>query len=426
MPASNGTSGATKPKVVLAYSGGLDTSVAIRWLQETKGLDVVALTLDLGQDGADLAAIVAKAKALGCVEAYAVDAKQEFCHEYLKPAIWANALYGGKYPLATALGRPLIAKHLVAVAQKEGAQYIAHGCTAKGNDQVRIEVATGALDPTLTTIAPMREWLYTRDEAVEYAEAHGIPVPVKKGKAFSVDENLWGRSIESGPIEDPGRAPPEEAFAWTTAPKDAPDKPQTVLIGFTHGVPTSLDGKDMDLVTLIQTIGKIAGAHGIGRIDQIEDRLVGIKSREVYEAPAAVALIAAHQEMEAFTLTKDVLEFKPAVEQQFSQHVYNGLFFSPLTQAITSFLAATQTRVNGTIGITFYKGSMTVASRQSPNALYAHDLATYGTGDQFDHTAAKGFIQIWGLPLKVVAGQTNQPKENPEDGPPLQTPQHDA
>jgi argininosuccinate synthase len=418
------SNGSTKAKVVLAYSGGLDTSVAIRWLQEKKGLDVVALTLDLGQDGADLKKIVEKAKTLGCTAAYAVDTKAEFCDDYIMYGIWANALYGGKYPLATALGRPLIAKHLVAVAQKEGAKYIAHGCTAKGNDQVRIEVATNALDPTLETIAPMREWIYTRDEAVQYAEKHGIPVPVKVGKAFSVDENLWGRSIESGPIEDPEAEPPEEAYLWTTSPLKAPNTPTEITLGFTQGVPTSLNGVKMNLVKLIQEVAKVAGANGIGRIDQIEDRLVGIKSREVYEAPAAVTILAAHRELEAFTLTKDVLQFKPIVEQKFAELTYNGLYFSPLMESLKGFLATTQTRVTGNVSLKLYKGNITVTSRTSPNALYAKKLATYGKGDTYDHTAAKGFITIWGMPLKVVAAQ--EKGEKPKDGPKVKAPKPNA
>ncbi len=423
MPESR-SNGSPNEKVVLAYSGGLDTSVAIRWLQESKRLDVVALTLDLGQDEADLDAILAKAKALGCVNAYAVDAKDEFCAEYLKPAIWANAVYGGKYPLATALGRPLIAKHLVDVARKEGAKYIAHGCTAKGNDQVRIEVAANALAPELETIAPMREWVYTRDEAVQYAQDNDIPVPVKVGKAFSVDENLWGRSIEAGPIEDPEQEPPEEAFAWTTSPQDAPDQPTTIEIGFTHGVPTHLDGEPLAPVELIRRVGQVAGDNGVGRIDQIEDRLVGIKSREVYEVPAAVAILAAHRELEALTLTKDVLQYKQGVEKTFAELTYNGLFYSPLTEALVAFLETTQQRVTGTVALKLYKGNVTPAARKSPNALYTKTLATYGHGDQYDHTAAKGFITIWGLPLKVVAGQAK--KETPTDGTPVQTPTQNA
>lgn len=407
-------------KVVLAYSGGLDTSVAIHWLQMTKGLDVVTMTLDIGQEGADLKAIEAKAKSLGAVATHTIDAKKEFSEDYLTYAMWANALYGGKYPLATALGRPLIAKHLALVAQKEHADYISHGCTGKGNDQVRIEVSANALHGDLKTIAPMREWVYTRDEAVAYAEKHGIPVPVKKGKAFSIDENLWGRSIESGPIEDVLLEPPEEAFQWTVSPEDAPEDPAYVTIGFEKGLPTALDGTPMKLVDLIQKVNQLAGQQGIGRLDQIEDRLVGIKSREVYEAPAAITILAAHHELETLVLSKDVLQFKPVVEQKFSELTYNGLWFSPLMDAIKTFLETTQERVTGSVKLKLFKGNLTVAQRISPYSLYNKTLATYGTGDVYDHTAAEGFIKIWGLPLAVWnrAGKEGAKKREP----PLQTP----
>jgi argininosuccinate synthase len=412
---SNGkaSKSSSRKKVVLAYSGGLDTSVAIHWLKETKGLDVVTLTLDLGQENNDLKAIESKAKKIGAASTHTVDTKAEFANDYVKYAIWANALYGGKYPLATALGRPLIGKKLAEVALQENADFIAHGCTGKGNDQVRIEVSASALHGQLKTIAPMREWIYTRDEAVQYAEERGIPVPVKKGKAFSIDENLWGRSIESGPIEDATQEPPEEAFLWTASPADAPDAPEYVTIGFEKGTPVSLDGRKMGLVDLILKLNTLAGQHGVGRIDQIEDRLVGIKSREVYESPAAVTLLAAHRELEALALAKDVLQFKPVVEAKFAELTYNGLWFSPLMDALQTFLATTQERVTGEVKLKLYKGNLTVASRTSPFSLYDKSLATYGTGDAYDHTAAQGFIAIWGLPLKVwnKAGKKGERKE---------------
>ena len=345
-----------REKVVLAYSGGLDTSVAIRWLQETKALDVVTLTLDLGQEGADLEAAASKARQIGAAAARTLDVKDEFVQDYIRPAIWANALYGGKYPLATALGRPLIGKKLAEIALEEGAHAIAHGCTGKGNDQVRIEVSANAFHPQLHTIAPMREWVYTRDDAVQYAEAHGIPVPVKVGKAFSIDENLWGRSIESGPIEDAAREPPEEAFAWTVSPEDAPSAGETVEIRFEAGVPVALNGVAKSLLQIVLELNDLAGDHGVGRIDQIEDRLVGIKSREIYEAPAATVLIAAHRELEALTLGKDVLQFKPLLEAKFAELTYNGLWFTPLMDALQAFLAKTQERVTGTVRLRLYKG----------------------------------------------------------------------
>lgn len=398
---ATGNGSTKRKKVVLAYSGGLDTSVAINWLKTTKNLDVVTCTLDLGQDGADLKTTEAKAKKIGAVATYTVDAKDEFCNDYIRFAIWANALYGGKYPLATALGRPLIAAKLAEIAYKENADFISHGCTGKGNDQVRIEVSTGALHSGLKTIAPMREWIYTRDEAIAYAEKNGIPVPVKKGKAFSIDENLWGRSIEAGPIEDATIEPPEEAFLWTNSPQDAPNTSQTVAIDFEKGLPVALDGKKMKLLDLVLKLNEIAGEHGVGRIDQIEDRLVGIKSREVYESPAATVILYAHHELETLVLSKDVLQFKPIVEQKFAELTYNGLWFSPLMDTLKVFLEHSQTRVTGQVKLKLFKGTMTIAGRTSPFSLYNKSLATYGTEDSYDHTAAEGFIKIWGLPLKV-------------------------
>ncbi|MCA1812357.1 MAG: argininosuccinate synthase [Halobacteriales archaeon] len=389
---------------VLAYSGGLDTSVAIKWLQEEKGYDVVTLTADVGQPLDGLQDALARAKKIGAVKTEVVDLKQEFANEYLAPAIQANLLYEHVYPLATALGRPLIASHLVRVAEAVGAEAIAHGCTAKGNDQVRFDVTTKTLNPRLKVIAPMREWLVTREEAVQWAKQRNVPLPdISRKKTYSTDENLWGRSIESGDIEDASKAPNEAAFAWTKSPQDAPNTPELVSIGFENGIPTTLNGKSLELWKLVQQLNGIAGKHGVGRIDHVEDRLVGIKSREVYECPAALTLIKAHRDLEALTLTKDVLLFKPQLEQKLAELTYNGLWFSPLADSIRAFHASTQGTVTGEVTLQLFKGSATSAGRTSPFSLYKADLATYGQGDTFDHTAATGFITIWGLPLQVAS-----------------------
>jgi argininosuccinate synthase len=389
---------------VLAYSGGLDTSVAIKWLQEAKGYDVVTLTADVGQPLDGLQDALKRAKQIGALKSEVVDLKAEFANDYLAPALQANLLYEHVYPLATALGRPLIASHLVKMAEAVGAEAIAHGCTAKGNDQVRFDVTTKTLNPKLKVIAPMREWLYTREEAVQWAKQRNVPLPdISKKKTYSTDENLWGRSIESGDIEDASKAPNEAAFAWTKSPQDAPDKAEEVTIGFEQGVPTTLNGKGLELWKLVQQLNALAGKHGVGRIDHVEDRLVGIKSREVYECPAALTLIKAHRDLEALTLTKDVLLFKPQLEQKLAELTYNGLWFSPLADAIRSFVGTTQTTVTGEVTLRLFKGSATSAGRTSPYSLYKADLATYGQGDTFDHTAATGFITIWGLPLQVAS-----------------------
>lgn len=392
-----------RKKVVLAYSGGLDTSVAVKWLADTYDADVYTMTVDLGQGDLHLKEVEAKAKKVGATEAFTVDAKEEFVQRFVFPALQANALYENKYPLATAIGRPLIAEKLVEVANKVGADAISHGCTAKGNDQVRFEVTTQALAPHLETIAPAREWRYTREEAIEYANQHGIPVPVKKKSPYSIDENLWGRSVEGGPVENVTEPVPEDAYAWTRSVLDAPSTPEVVAITFAKGIPVALNGKKTDGVDLVVTLNGIAGKHGVGRIDTVEDRLVGIKSREIYEAPAAVTLIRAHQELESLVLTKDVLHFKPTLEAKFSELAYNGLWASPLMSALQAFVVETQQYVTGTVKLRLFKGTVAVVSRESEFSLYRHDLSTYGKGDTFDHTAAKGFITIWGLPLKVVA-----------------------
>jgi len=391
-----------RDKVVLAYSGGLDTSVAIRWLQEKYNLDVISVSVDVGQPG-DMEENIQRAKVIGSSEAYAIDAREEFAENYVFPCLKANALYMQTYPMATSIARPLIAKLLVEIAQKEGAKYIAHGCTAKGNDQVRFDVSINALDPSLKIIAPMREWVMTREDEIEYAKEHDIPIKVKKACPYSTDENLWGRSCECGVLEDAWAEPPEDAFEWTTDPTKAPNEPKYVTIKFEKGVPVALDGKKMKPVDLIQKLNRIAGANGVGRIDQIEDRLVGIKSREIYESPAAVVLIAAHKDLEKMVLTKDVANFKRITEQRYAELCYDGLWFSPLKEALDVFIDKTQEFVSGEVKVKLFKGSAVVVARRSQYSLYDHGLATYAEGDQFDHTSATGFIYVWGLPLRSVA-----------------------
>ncbi len=391
-----------RKKVVLAYSGGLDTSVAIRWLQDNYDLDVVAVSIDVGQPG-DMEKNIDRAKSIGAVAAYAIDAREEFAENYVWPSLKANALYQGIYPLSTAIARPLIAKLLVDVARKEGAEFIAHGCTAKGNDQVRFEVSIAALAPNLGIIAPMREWVMTREEEIDYAKKNGIPVPVKKACPYSTDENLWGRSCECGVLEDASKEPPEDSREWTVSPQKAPDRPTYVDIAFEKGVPVSIDGRRLPPVELIMRLNKLAGENGVGRIDHIEDRLVGIKSRETYECPAAVTLIKAHQALESMVLTKDVLSYKRGIEQRFSELAYDGLWFSPLREALDAFVESTQKFVTGMVTMKLYKGNVDVVGRESPYSLYNEGLATYAKGDEFDHTSAKGFIYVWGLPLRTVA-----------------------
>jgi argininosuccinate synthase len=388
-------------KVVLAYSGGLDTSVCVKWLEQ-QGAEPYALYLDLGQ-GEPSEDVKAKALQIGATDAFVQDARAEFAGEYVAPAIKANALYGGKYPLFTALGRPLIAKKLVETAREVGATHIAHGSTGKGNDQVRFDVTTASIAPDLTVVAPVRDWNMSRPEEMAYAEEHGIPVPTTKESPYSVDENLWGRSIEAGPLEDPDHEPTEDVFAITTSPENAPDEPKYVEIGFQEGLPTTLDGEGLPLVDLISELGAVAGANAIGRIDMVEDRLVGIKSREIYEAPAALAIIAAHRELETLTLTRDVLRFKATVEQRYAELTYEGLWFTPLKSALDAFVAETQKTVTGTVRLKLYKGNSTVVGRKSPNALYSEDLATYDPNSTFDEAAAAGFIALWGLSARQWA-----------------------
>lgn len=391
-----------KEKVVLAYSGGLDTSVLVRWLIEEKGLDVVAVSADLGQPG-DMEAIRQKALHTGAVASEVVDARQAFAEEFITPALWANALYQGSYPLATALARPLIARLQVECARRHGARYVAHGCTGKGNDQVRFEVATAALEPSLEVIAPMREWSMTREEEIEYAKRHGIPVPVTEGSPYSIDENFWGRSCECGVLEDPWVEPPEDAYQWTVSPLEAPDRPRYVEIDFEEGTPVAVDGEEAGLVDLVLQLNEVGGAHGVGRLDVVEDRLVGIKSREIYEAPAAVTLLEAHRDLEQLTLTREVLAGKRPLEQRVAEMAYEGLWFSPFNQGVIEFNRTIQRRVSGTVRMRLFKGCATVVGRRSPNSLYDIGLATYDRADVFDHSAARGFIALWGLPLKVWA-----------------------
>jgi argininosuccinate synthase len=391
-----------RSKVVLAYSGGLDTSVAIPWLREEKGMEVVTLTVDVGQP-VDLETVRAKAVASGAVAAYVADARKEFAEEFLRPAIRANALYEGVYPLSTALARPLIARHLVEVARKEGAAAVAHGCTGKGNDQVRFELSTQSLAPELEVIAPAREWSMHRDEEIAYAARHGIPVSATKSSPYSTDENLWGRSVECGILEDPAVEPPEEVYAWTRSPRAAPDEPAHVALEFEDGVPIALGGHRKPLHEIVTTLNEVAGAHGVGRIDHLESRVVGIKSREVYECPAATVLLEAHRALEALVLPRDVLSFKRLVEQRYAELVYDGLWFAPLRASLDAFVAETQVRVSGEVSVKLWKGRATVSGRRSAASLYRAGLATYSEGDKFRREMAEGFIYVWGLPSRTWA-----------------------
>lgn len=391
-----------KEKIVLAYSGGLDTSVSVKWIQEKYGYDVIALGLDVGE-GKDLEAIRTKALNVGAIKAYMIDAKELLAKEYIVPALKANCLYEGKYPLSSALSRPLISKLLVEVAEKEGAAAVAHGCTGKGNDQVRFEVSIQALNPDLKVVAPVREWGMTRDEEIKYAEEKGIPIPVDLDNPFSIDANIWGRACEAGVLEDPWAEAPEAAFDWTNPIELAPDAPEYIEIDFVKGVPTALNGEQLPLVELIEKLNELGGKHGIGRIDHIENRLVGIKSREVYENPAALILIQAHKELEFLTLPREVTQFKTQVDQQMAKIVYEGLWYSPLKAALDAFVDQTQEVVTGTIRVKLHKGTHMTVGRKSPYSLYNEELATYSKGDAFDHLAAEGFIKIWGLPTKVYS-----------------------
>lgn len=396
-------------KVVLAYSGGLDTSVAITWLKD-QGYEVVAVCLDVGE-GKDLDFIKEKALLVGAAESYVIDAKEEFANEYALTSMQAHTWYEQKYPLVSALSRPLIAKKLVEVAEQVGATAVAHGCTGKGNDQVRFEVSFQALAPHLEVIAPVREWSWSRDEEIAYAKEKNIPIPINLDSPFSIDQNLWGRANECGILEDPWAAPPEDAYELTVALENTPDTPDIIEIEFQAGVPISLNGVNYALSDLIQELNKVAGKHGVGRIDHVENRLVGIKSREVYEIPGAHTLLLAHKELEDITLVKELAHFKPVMEKKLTELIYEGLWFSPLRTALQAFLKETQQYVNGTVRVKLFKGHAIAEGRKSPNSLYDEKLATYSTDDAFNHASAVGFIELWGLPTKVHAVVNKQQEQ---------------
>ena len=385
-------------KIALAYSGGLDTSVAVRWLQEQYDAQVVTVTIDLGM--VDLEPARQKALQIGAVSAITVDGKDAFYDGYIAPALKAGAVYEDVYPLATALGRPLIARYMVDVARREGAYAVAHGCTGKGNDQVRLDVSVAALAPDLQVIAPIREWGMSREEEIEYGRSRNIPVPEGRN-AYSTDENLWGRSIETGDLEDPWNEPPEDAFSWTRPVSACPDDPVYIEVAFERGLPVFIDGEEMPGVALVDYLNRLAGEHGVGRIDHLENRLVGIKSREVYEAPAAVVLHSAHRALEAITLGKDQIRLKTRIAQEYADVVYNGLWFTQHRRDMDAYVDSTQTHVTGTVRVRLLKGACTVVGRKSPHALYSYELATYDRGDKFDHRAAEGFISIFGLPVRT-------------------------
>jgi argininosuccinate synthase len=413
---------AKKDKVVLAYSGGLDTSVAVRWIQDTYKLDVITLTIDLGTHE-DLERIRKRALEVGAVKAQVVDATDIFIEYFLWPALQAGALYEGVYPLATALGRPLIAKLLVDTAHQNDASAVAHGCTGKGNDQVRFDVAIKTLDPEMGIIAPAREWGMTREEEMDYAAEKGITIDVTKKSPYSTDENIWGRSIECGVLEDPWAEPPLDAYAWTVNAADAPDEAEYVEIGFERGIPVALDGEAMGGADLIARLNELAGRHGIGRIDHIEDRVVGIKSREIYEAPAAVLLHAAHAALESMTMTRPALRFKQLVSAQYADMIYDGLWFSKFHQDLAAYVLSSQMVVSGTVKMRLFKGQAVKAGLKSEFSLYNKALATYDKGDQFDHKAALGFIALHGLPTRTQAhvlhtalpDETVRPRLNPPE-----------
>ncbi|WP_019634513.1 argininosuccinate synthase [Actinomadura atramentaria] len=389
-------------RVVLAYSGGLDTSVAIPFLAEQTGGEVIAVAVDLGQGGEDLETIRKRALACGAVEAVVIDAREEFAADFCFPALRANALYMDRYPLVSGLSRPLIVKHLVTAAKKFGGTVVSHGCTGKGNDQVRFEAGLSALHPELKVIAPARDFAWTRDKAIAFAEEKGLPIDVTAKSPYSIDQNLWGRAVETGFLEDIWNAPIEDLYAYTADPA-APREADEVVVSFQAGVPVALDGRALTPFQLIDELNRRAGAQGVGRIDMVEDRLVGIKSREVYEAPAAIALIAAHMELENVTVERDLARFKRSVDQRWGELVYDGLWFSPLKDSLDAFIAEAQQHVSGDVRLTLHGGKAVVTGRRSEASLYSYDLATYDTGDTFDQTLAKGFVELWSLPSKIAA-----------------------
>ena len=389
-----------KEKCVLAYSGGLDTSALIPYMMEKFGYEMIAALVDVGRMQ-DLEGLRQRALDAGAVESVVIDAKDEFVRDFAFPALKANALYEEKYPLHSALSRPLISKKMVELAHLHGAKFVAHGCTAKGNDQVRMDVSIRCLDPSITVLGPARDWNMTRPELLDYVAARGINIPLTKKNPYSIDENLWGRAIECGELEDPWRAAPEDAYVFTVSPENAPDEGVELIVGFEAGIPVTLDGKTLDPVTLVETVDKVGSAHGFGRVDMVENRLVGIKSRETYEVAGSLALIKAHREIEDLALTRELQHFKRMIDQRMTELIYDGLWFSPLADALRAFVDESQKYVTGEVRLKFYKGSCSVLGRRSPNSLYVGKLATYGSGDTFSHESAKGFIQLWGLPVEV-------------------------
>jgi argininosuccinate synthase len=400
-----------KKKIILAYSGGLDTSVAVPWLKEKYDAEIITFTVNVG-NVSDAETIRKKALAIGALKAFVVDARKEFTDSYIFPALKADAVYEDKYPLATALGRPLIVQLMVEQARKEGAVAVAHACTGKGNDQVRFDVGIAALAPDLEIIAPAREWNMTREQTIAYAKNHNVPIPVTVDSPYSIDDTLWGRSIECGVLEDPWNEPPEDIFIWTKAIEDTPNKPTYVEIGFDKGIPISLDGENKEGLALIEHLHEMAGEHGVGRIDVIENRLVGLKSREIYEAPAAIVLLKAHQALQDLTLTKDQMRFKSRVAVEYSDLIYNGLWFSGLRRDLAAYVESTQRYVSGVVRVKLYKGNCIITGRRSPYSLYDYSLATYDKGDTFNQADSPGFIRLWGLPAKTQARvQTEQPSK---------------
>jgi argininosuccinate synthase len=391
-------------RVVLAYSGGLDTSVAIGWIADQTSAEVVAVAADVGQGGEDLEVIRKRALACGAVESEVLDLRDEFAESYCMPALRAGALYMERYPLVSALSRPTIVAALVKAAREHGATTVAHGCTGKGNDQVRFEVGIGALAPDLKVLAPVRDSGMTRDAAIAFAERNGLPIEANKRSPYSIDQNLWGRAVETGFLEDPWNAPIEDVYSYTADPA-VPRKADEVVITFTRGRPTAIDGRPVTAREAIEELNRRAGAHGVGRIDMVEDRLVGIKSREVYEAPGAIALLQAHRELEDLTVERDLRRFQQSVRQRWTELVYDGLWFSPLREALDAFLESSQQHVSGDIRLRLHGGQAVPTGRRSGSTLYDHDLATYDTGDTFDQSLARGFVQLWGLPSRIAAGR---------------------
>lgn len=404
-----------REKCILAYSGGLDTSVCLKWLQDEKNLDVIAVVGEVGQEHSGLEVVRERAMATGALDCIVADMREDFVNDYLTKALAANAQFENKYPLVSALSRPLISKYLVDAAHKYGAKYIAHGCTGKGNDQVRFETSIQALDPTIEIIAPVREWdLHTREEEMDWAIAHGVEVPTTKAKPYSIDDNLWGRAIECGVLEDPMNRPPLDIYTMTVDPEKAPEEATEVEIEFKAGIPCAIDGEEMTYLQVIEKMNEVAGSNGYGRIDMIENRMIGVKSRECYEAPGALALIVAHRALEDMCLEREVLRYKLHMEHDWATLVYNGQWFSPLKHAFDSFLATTQQCVTGTVRLKFYKGNCTVTGRRSDFSLYDYGLATYDAADTFNHDSAKGFIDLYGLSNKVWA--TNRRAMGVTDG----------